>query len=399
MVNPFKDPVTALTTLLAFSVISSPLIHGAPAPVPDDEPEVIGNPGLSAHSWCAENREEVFRIDMQQEEQKMSNAIPIDTGIYTMPDSPEQDKGKDPMQNGSLTPVSIKTVEPNTDVRAKRQVDEEQKEKSILSAVFEKFIKRQGIQPSNPCRHPNPIFPDEGPPSHVEGCNQDPLDPEGFCPHKAENAECAYFCEERRDYYYGKEQRWLPAQEIFPYPDAPVVSIGKGEMISLSVGIDYRFQIALPVLSVGLGVTLSKSWTWTNTRSYTAPKWDVLHPYCAFFTFVPKMVRSCGTVSKWPRRVILQPMGGYFDMCNWRVKPETIKDACVEFPWRNAKDEVEGVLMLVKVECGNEQTLAPPCQQDKKYLLNGVMDETLNHWNMDDPETQRWLKSQGKLKF
>ncbi|KAF3192685.1 hypothetical protein TWF788_000290 [Orbilia oligospora] len=395
MVKFFKEPVNALTKLLAFSVISSPLVYGAPAPVPeDDTPEIIGNPGLSSHSWCTENREEVFRIDMQQDEQKMSLAIPVDTGIYTMPDSPGQDKGKDPMASGYVSPVIVDGGIPATKVTR-----EEHKEKSFLVNVFERFIKRQGIQPSNPCRHPNPIFPDEGPPSHVEGCNQDPLDPAGFCPRKAENTDCTYFCEERRDYFYGKEQRWLPAQEIFPYPDAPPVTIGKGEMISLGVGIDYRFQITLPVLSVGLGVTLQKSWTWTNTRAYSAPKWDVLYPYCAFFTFVPKMVRSCGTVSKWPKRVLWQPMGAYTEVCNFGREPETIKDACVEFPWRNAKDEVEGVLMLVKVECGNEQTLAPPCQQDKKFLLNGVMDETLNHWNMSDPETQRWLKSQGKLKF
>ncbi|KAK6348098.1 hypothetical protein TWF718_005913 [Orbilia javanica] len=382
MVNSFKDPVTALTTLLAFSIVSSPLVHGAPAPVPDDEaPEIIGNPGLSSHSWCAANREEVFRIDMEMDEKKVSGAIPVDTGIYTMPQGQkdEQEKGKKPLE-----------------YRDQRGT----KENSFLVDVFEKFVKRQGVQPSNPCRHPNPIFPDEGPPSLVEGCNQDPLNPEtGICPHKEPNEHCTYFCEERREYFYGKEQRWLPAQEIFPYPDAPTVTIGKGEMISLAIGIDYRFQISLPVLSVGLGLVLQKSWTWTNTRAYSAPKWDVLHPYCAFFTFVPKMVRSCGTVTKWPKYTVLQPMGAFTELCYWAKEPSTIKDACIEFPWRNAKDEVEGILMLVKVECGNEQTLAPPCQQDKKYLLNGVMDETLNHWNMSDPETQRWLQSQGKLKF
>ncbi|KAK6358168.1 hypothetical protein TWF730_007521 [Orbilia blumenaviensis] len=270
---------------------------------------------------------------------------------------------------------------------------------SSVANVFERFVKRQGVQPQNPCRHPNPIFPDEGPPSHVEGCNQDPLSPEGFCPHQKPNSDCTYYCEERRDYFYGKEQRWLPAQEIFPYPDAPPVTIGKGEMITLGVALDYRFQIGMGALGVGLGLTLSKSWTWTNTRAYTAPDWDVLYPYCAFFTFVPKMVRSCGTVSRWPKTTILQPMGASIEICDWSAKPESLKDACVEFPWRNAKDEVEGVLMVVKVECGNEQTLAPPCEQDKKYLLNGVMNEALNHWNMSNPETVRWLQHTGKLKI
>ncbi|RVD85523.1 uncharacterized protein DFL_003844 [Arthrobotrys flagrans] len=393
MINSFKDPVTALTTLLAFTAISSPLVHGAPAPIPDDDtPEVIGNPGLSAHSWCAANREEVFR------EKKITSAIPVDMGIYKMPEKDEKEGGTEPLSYG--TQIGATPIEGwQNRGHPGSMTNTTLKERSYLSNVSERLIKRQGIEPANPCRHPNPIFPDEGPPSHVEGCNQDPLDPAGFCPSKGENDECTSFCEERREYFYGKEQRWLPAQEIFPYPDAPVVSIGKGEMISLAVGIDYRFQISLPVLSVGLGVSLQKSWTWTNTRSYSAPKWDVLHPYCAFFTFVPKMVRSCGTVTKWPKRVILQPMGGFTEMCAFKREPETTKDACVEFPWRNAKDEVEGVLMLVKVECGNEQTLAPPCQQDKKYLLNGVMDETLNHWNMSNPETQRWLESQRKLKL
>ncbi|KAK6501439.1 hypothetical protein TWF481_009277 [Arthrobotrys musiformis] len=386
MVNSFKDPITTLTAILALTIVSSPSVYGAPVP-DDDAPQIIGNPGLSAHSWCAANREEVFRIDMEQDEKKSSIAIPVDTGIYTMPD---KDTGVKPEPN----PIAGWQYRGHPG-----SVNAKLKERSFLSNVFEKFVKRQTIQPANPCRHPNPIFPDEGPPSHVDGCNQDPLSPEGFCPHKERNEECTYWCEERRDYFYGKEQRWLPAQEIFPYPDAPLVTVGKGEMISLAIGIDYRFQISLPVLSVGLGVTLSKSWTWTNTRSWSAPKWDVLHPYCAFFTFVPKMVRSCGTVSKWPKWTVLQPMGGFTQLCDWSEKPETIKDACVEFPWRNAKDEVEGILMLVKVECGNEQTLAPPCQQDKKYLLPGVMDETLVSWNMSDPETRRWLDSQGKLKL
>ncbi|KAK6532570.1 hypothetical protein TWF281_006754 [Arthrobotrys megalospora] len=390
MVNSFRDLFTTLATLLALLIVSSPLVLAAPTPIPqDDTPQIIGNPGLSSHSWCAANREEVFHIDMGLGERKTNAPTPVDNGIYTMPDDqkPPKKSASEKIEGWQYRgdPASVNPTK--------------LKERSFFSSVFERFVKRQTIQPENPCRHPNPIFPDEGGPSHIEGCNQDPLAPEGFCPHKAPNDDCAYYCEERRDYFYGKEQRWLPAQEIFPYPDAPTVSVGKGEMISLGVALDFRFQIAIPIISVGLGVTLSKSWTWTNTRTYSAPSWEVLHPYCAFFTFVPKMVRSCGTVTRWSKWTVLQPMGGFTQLCDWKATPETFKDACFEFPWRNAKDEVEGVLMLVKVECGNEQTLAPPCQQDKKYLLNGVMDETLVHWNMSDPETLRWLRSQGKLKL
>ncbi|EPS38133.1 hypothetical protein H072_8127 [Dactylellina haptotyla CBS 200.50] len=375
--------------LITLSVLLK-FVFALPAPVPlpqidDDEgTKNLGNPGWSAHSWCQANsdkaiaqrdkeekeRQERERQQREQQEQRETVAMHQPTGLPTLP-------------------IEMSSTKTFTNPNAQSFSNE-----THILQLVKKLFKRQTIAPSNPCRHPNPIFPDEGPPSSVGGCNADPMAPDGSCPHKDSNKDCAYYCEVRREYFYGKEQRWMPAQEIFPYPDAPRVTVTKGEMVSVAVTMDFGLGIDIIFIGIATGIHFTRSWSWINSRTYMAPTWDIMYPYCGYFTFIPKMVRSCGSVSIWPKTTLLGPMGAGMEVCDWSSAPRTYGNICVEMPWRNANDEVEGTLIIVKVECGNEQVLAPPCEQDKKYLLPGVIDKTLVNWNMSNAETQRWLQYQ-----
>ncbi|KAF3914575.1 hypothetical protein ABW21_db0204258 [Orbilia brochopaga] len=224
----------------------------------------------------------------------------------------------------------------------------------VFQNIMRKILRRDdNAKPANPCRDENPSFPDEGPPNEVLGCNQDIMTADQTCPRKWQNSggpddtTCSSFCEVRREYFYGREQRFHPAQEIWPYPDAPRISVTKGESVTITLGfsMDMALNIIPLSLALGTGMQMSKSWTWSNARSYISPDWNTIYPYCAFFTFIPKMVRSCGTLSRWPRQTIAT-MAGVTPMCAYGLTPENTQNLCVEVPWLNSNDEVEGVITL-----------------------------------------------------
>ncbi|KAF3937890.1 hypothetical protein ABW19_dt0208799 [Dactylella cylindrospora] len=259
------------------------------------------------------------------------------------------------------------------------------------TALREMILKPRTIAPADPCRHPNPVFPDEGGPSEVWGCNSHPLAADGTCPFVGDkvgkDASCASYCEVRREYYYGKEERWLPADEIFPYPDSPEVVVTEGEALTVGWIVDFGFSLDFGIVSGKVGAAKIETTTYMTTRMFRQPPWNEMAPYCGFFTFLPKMVRSCGTISKWEKVPIATPgsLGGAIvEICDTTKPPTSYGNMCTEFPWLNSEGKVEGATIVAKVVCGDEQTLAPACAQDKKYRLKGVVNEALVRYHPSD---------------
>ncbi|KAK6543662.1 hypothetical protein TWF694_000402 [Orbilia ellipsospora] len=440
MFNSQKSyPNQSITCLIALLVIIK-LTSALPAPRPFAFPQIstnsggssnpiLGSLGFSANSWCQANSDQAILASISSASEYSRTALHTVYPQTAPPTAIILDDGV------SATPVPITVATPVTKQAtvspvAKQAVGSDEAgylgskdqnrtyipteignkvkgamEGSLFASgnnshglipTLKRLFKRQtAIQPSDPCRHPNPVFPDEGGPSVVTGCNTNPLAPDGTCPHKDFNTDCAFYCETRREYFYGKEQRWSPSQEIFPYPDAPLISVSKGESITIGISFDFGFGLdlsALTKMGLSIGLGFSRSWTWTSVRTFSSPAWNVMHPYCGFFTFLPKMVRTCGILTQWELQSIVQPMGATIQNCNYDQAPKYSQETCVETPWRNANGDTEGVLIIAKVVCGNEQVLAPPCQQDKLYLLPGVIDTSLVGWNMTDGEAQRWVQ-------
>ncbi|KAK6341420.1 hypothetical protein TWF696_008496 [Orbilia brochopaga] len=454
------DPLFAFLTIMALLNVFSERVLAAPPPPPDPPPPpsdttgdldilnggiVLGNRGLAAHSWCktwkaalAEYSASVRAVASSKSvASRLATASPKPTRVSAL---------RPPLLTPTalaLPPVKIppsvvvpRMESPGTNNlrrrhnETRRHIDQQMKIRKILEEAYaprythapapapntswpfdnqpgmiqnivKKILGRDAdtqVKAPNPCRDPNPVFPDEGPPSQVSGCNQDIMTPDATCPRKPENkgdfddVDCASYCEVRREYFYGREQRFHPAQEIWPYPDAPRISVTKGESVTISLGFSMDTGITvIPIgLGLGTGMQMGKAWTWSNARSYISPDWNTLWPYCGFFTFIPKMVRSCGTLTKWPRQTIYTGKG-VVQMCSYSMPSESIQNFCIDMPWLNTQDEVEGVVTLVKTTCGNEKVLAPVCVQDKKYLLPGVMDPALNQFNMTDAETVAFL--------
>ncbi|KAF3912787.1 hypothetical protein ABW20_dc0109565 [Dactylellina cionopaga] len=360
MFSPSKNYGIEIFALLALFISFFSVVLAAPAPRPlpqnlqsDNSSTKMGNPGWSSHSWCAVNS---YKALKQANDRKSATKAPPQpktklltttkvlstlTRTATVSAATEDLVGK-------VVSSETRTPSLNDIPTAFSGARAENANTSIGVTTWIKGLFRRQVPPSNPCHHPNPVFPDEGGPNRVEGCNADPLAPDGSCPHKDRNPDCAYYCEERREYFYGKEERWQPAQEVFPYPDAPLISISKGETLSIGRTMSANMGIDTILLSLGASSAFTTTWSWTNARTFTAPRWDIIFPYCAFFTFLPKMVKSCGTLSKWRNQMIVGPMGAANEICNWDESPETTKDVCAEFPWTNEKGEMEGVLMLGK---------------------------------------------------
>ncbi|KAJ6263101.1 hypothetical protein Dda_1660 [Drechslerella dactyloides] len=452
---------TFLTILAAITVFH----EGALArPAPDDDADlldggvVLGNRGAGEHSWC-KTWEAALARRASSRSAATASPSPSPSSTTPTPSARPTFKANPPLSLQSARanpPLSFQTIRASTyitiqtattvvppngtpqsgpsNIRNSMPMNAKRSKhsagdtaRSLLRRLLKRITGRDfdnSVKPPNPCRDPNPVFPDEGNPNEVKGCNQDIMNPDNSCPRKPQNTgdnndvDCASFCEVRREYFYGREQRFHPAQEIFPYPDAPRISVTKGESVTITLGFSMDFAINLFILAFGNGMQMSKSWTWVNTRSFISPDWNTIYPYCGFYTFLPKMVRSCGTLTKWPRQTIAS-MGGVTQLCSYSMPPESFQNVCVEVPWLNPSGEPEGVLMIgniyvvcvsrqfyrrgyeltlgcviVKTVCGNEKTLAPPCSQDKKYLLPGVMDPAIAEFNMSDPQTVAFLAAQ-----
>ncbi|KAF3929930.1 hypothetical protein AA313_de0204076 [Arthrobotrys entomopaga] len=430
MLTSHKNHPSRSIPYLIILLLSIKLTAALPAPRPFAFPQVpsggssggsnptLGNPEISANSWCVANSDQAIAVSLSSASEYARTAMHTDrpetaapTAIFfgdgisaiaakptTTPAAKQATANMEPgsLSSGNITLDTANSGGETTDKTNDRGVLATGTDSNALISKLKRLFRRQtAIQPSDPCRHPNPNFPDEGGPNVVTGCNTNPLAPDGTCPHKDFNEDCTAYCETRREFYYGKEQRWTPAQEIFPYPDAPTISISKGQSITIGRSWDIGFGLdpnLLGGLVLGTGLGFSKSWTWTTVRTFSSPAWNIMYPYCGFFTFLPKMVRSCGILTQWDLQSIVQPMGATIQTCTWDKAPKISKEVCAETPWRDADGNTEGVLIVVKVVCGAEQTLAPPCQQDKLYVLPDVMDTSLVGWNMTNDEVQRWVK-------
>ncbi|KAF3913020.1 hypothetical protein ABW21_db0203012 [Orbilia brochopaga] len=226
-----------------------------------------------------------------------------------------------------------------------------------------KLVKR-----SDPCDQADPDF-DSQP---IFSCNKHPLD-RGACPLQGVNTDCAAWCEVSRRFFYGMEQPYS-AEIITIGNGAPTHSLTEGFSVSWGLSFDIGLGLADPegVLSGALGFSLSKTVTYSLTQSFQADP-DKMNGYCGYFTFIPKMVESCGTLTQYEYVTIGDVRSVTTDRCS-HLPLGTTENVCITHPFKNEDGKTDGVTVVALTLCDNEHLLAPMKFQHKTYQLPGVAD-------------------------
>ncbi|KAK6500218.1 hypothetical protein TWF481_010567 [Arthrobotrys musiformis] len=210
----------------------------------------------------------------------------------------------------------------------------------------------------------------------VWGCNRRPLNHDGTCDFKYRNnnRDCAAWCEVRRRYFYGMERPY-GAEDILRGPGAPIVSLTAGSSITwgVSYGLNLGLADPLGLFNGGLGISLEKSYTHSLDQTYD-PDYPHMGPWCGYWTLIPKMVESCGSMTKWRSTTLVGPNGATSPMCDTSKPSQTFGNQCVTYPFKSDHGRVVGATLVVRVNCKRLDVLAPMKSQHEIYRLPGVAD-------------------------
>ncbi|KAH8890644.1 hypothetical protein GQ53DRAFT_765837 [Thozetella sp. PMI_491] len=129
-------------------------------------------------------------------------------------------------------------------------------------------------------------------------CMQKPghvLNPDGTCGSLTTAVHCEMYCEVRRTYFLGIENR-APDKYGDSHPPGITVSLQEGEETSITygfgIGVDGTFKDV-----VGAGVTFEYSVTQSKSKTI-AIEAEPSDKYYSRWVFWPKMLETCGSVSK-----------------------------------------------------------------------------------------------------
>ncbi|KAK6358931.1 hypothetical protein TWF696_000105 [Orbilia brochopaga] len=237
---------------------------------------------------------------------------------------------------------------------------------------FEKQARK-----ADPCDIKYPNFPSDP----ILGCNRKPLDKDGRCPKECHGIHIGHepsFCETQRRFLYGAEQQYN-VEPIINGPGSPERNLVVGVSVTygISYNINFGFDIPETTLKLGLGVTVSYTTTHTVTNAFTATKAS-MNGYCGYFTFIPKMVESCGTLTNWRGRSLkgknpVEILGSSKVIDNKDVKPhESVNGVCVIHPFLKESGEADGITVIVLTDCTKQHILAPMSEQNIAYQYPGV---------------------------
>ncbi|KAJ6257240.1 hypothetical protein Dda_8128 [Drechslerella dactyloides] len=219
----------------------------------------------------------------------------------------------------------------------------------------------------NPCEQGAPNFNGQS----IWGCNRHPLGPNGICPFQGQNKDCASWCEVRRRFFYGMERPYS-AEVITNGPGSPVRTLTKGYSVSWGLSFDVGLGLSAPdgIFSGGLGFGLSRTVTYTVEEGSQVDPKD-MKGFCGYFTFIPKMVESCGSLTKWKRQTF---NGNHFNFqkCDARGSLGTTGNVCVTHPFKRGDGKADGLTIVVLIHCRNHHLLAPMKFQNVDYRKPGV---------------------------
>ncbi|KAK6355894.1 hypothetical protein TWF718_000273 [Orbilia javanica] len=208
----------------------------------------------------------------------------------------------------------------------------------------------------------------------IWGCNKRPLNKDGTCDFKYRNnnRDCAAWCEVRRRYFWGLERPY-DVEEILRGPGAPIVSLTVGKSITwgASYGLNIGLADPLGMFSGGLGFSLEKSYTHSIDRTYN-PDYDLMGHWCGYWTLIPKMVESCGSMTKWQGTTLVGPNGATSPMCETSKGSRTFSNQCITYPFKTDRGRVDGATIVVRVDCKRLDVLAPMKSQHETYRMPGV---------------------------
>ncbi|KAK6337407.1 hypothetical protein TWF730_002808 [Orbilia blumenaviensis] len=192
--------------------------------------------------------------------------------------------------------------------------------------------------------------------------------------YKNNNRDCAAWCEVRRRYFYGLEKPYQ-TEVIRTSPGAgkTTLTVGKSVSWGASYGLSIGLADPLGLFSGGLGFSLEKSYSHSQDRTYE-PDYRWLGKWCGYFTLIPEMVESCGSLTKWRSTTIVGPNGSTSPMCEGNKPSQTFGNQCITYPFNRVRDRVSGSTVVVKVDCKNYEVLAPMREQDALYRKPGVAD-------------------------
>ncbi|KAK6530885.1 hypothetical protein TWF281_007719 [Arthrobotrys megalospora] len=210
----------------------------------------------------------------------------------------------------------------------------------------------------------------------IWGCNKRPLNKDGTCDFKYRNnnLDCASWCEVRRRYFYGLERAYK-SEMIRTTPGAPRTSLSVGSSVSfgISFAIGAKLRDPLGVFKNGLRFSIDTTYTHSQSQSFE-PDYKWLGKWCGYFTLIPKMVESCGSMTKWNSATIVGPNGSMAPVCATGKPGRTFENQCITYPYKKEGNRIEGATVIVKVNCGNPGLLAPMKEQDPYYRRPGVAD-------------------------
>ncbi|KAK6358929.1 hypothetical protein TWF696_000103 [Orbilia brochopaga] len=261
------------------------------------------------------------------------------------------------------------------------KMDQPPRTKEEFNALVADAMKQQGqdvndlpesadlVKRGNPCEQSAPNFNGQS----IWGCNRHPLGPGGICPFQGQNKDCASWCEVRRRFFYGMERPYS-AEVITSGNGAPVRTLTKGYSVSWGLSFDVGLGLSAPdgIFSGSLGLSLSRTVTYTVEEGSQADPKD-MHGFCGYFTFIPKMVESCGSLTKWRRQTV---NGNHFsfDKCDGRASTGTTGNVCITHPFKRPDGKPDGLTIVVLIRCWNHHLLAPMRLQNIDYRRPGVAD-------------------------
>lgn len=222
-------------------------------------------------------------------------------------------------------------------------------------------------------------------------CNKLTGDPDGTAtslikPDPNDPTHCSAYVQERITMKYGQEKPYNVECDI----DLPCkLMVGKSTAKTESVEINMKFEGGLdsdgsgPKAAFSLGASWSWSETITNTvnaeRAWAPNATDKYFTECGYFTFVPYMIESCGTLSVAKTKPVGCENAGYEVACMPsqecdKSQVQTTKNWCntnpVPAPEDTGSAGVWGRIIFVKKICGENTPM--PNGQNIVYYSPGV---------------------------
>ncbi|KAF3914578.1 hypothetical protein ABW21_db0204809 [Orbilia brochopaga] len=188
------------------------------------------------------------------------------------------------------------------------------------------------IGAADPCNALHPI-----PNDTAIYCTSNPLADDGKCSLEPQNTDCASFCEVRRRYFWGKE---VPLKASWFNSSNPAMpkSLQLGNrrfIITPAIAISFKCEYALSVFRQSLE-SLHVEYIYDYNRDESMPEVEAsdIQPNCGYFTFIPILTESCGSITRWGRLMQFSSDGNQTEEseCFISGSSETFENQCVTYP-------------------------------------------------------------------